>query len=181
MNRDAALLLCKIVLTVPVAYALAYPFLYPATGGGVLNDVERLGVRGSLALAGVFLGLIFLYCRDLQRSLLLVRPAARKASPRSVWLMFLIPYNFVEDFFIVANVAGSLKREAQHNAALQPFKGFGLWTGLGWCAAQIVSLFPNEIGSVAGAVALPLWLVHWWRIRRVNAVLAAASGLRPST
>lgn len=57
---------------------------------------------GSLVLAGIFLTLIFFYCRDLERSLSLVRPSARTAKPKSVWLMFLIPYNFVEDFFIVA-------------------------------------------------------------------------------
>lgn len=164
--------LLKLVLTVPVAYALAYPFLYPGTGGGVFRDVERLGLVGSLVLAGIFLTLIFFYCRDLERSLSLVRPSARTASPRRVWLMFLIPYNFVEDFFIVANVANSLRQEAQHNPALLGFRGFGRWWGWGWCSAQIASLLPTEVGSVAGIVALPLWMVHWQLVRRVTAELA---------
>lgn len=179
MKRDSVLLL-KIVLTLLVAYALAYPFLY-STGGGVFSDVERLGVYGSLALASGFLTLIFLYCRDLERTLSMVRPSARKASPKSVWFMFLLPYNFVEDFFIVANVAGSLRQEAQHSAVLQTFKGFGLWSGLGWCAAQIVSLLPHELGSIAGVAALPLWIVHWRLVRRVNAVLATADRVRSGT
>lgn len=172
MNRNIALTLVKIVLTLPVTYALAYPFLNPSEATGVFKEVEMLGLLGSVVVAAAFLSLVFLYCRDLYRSLSLVRPSARAASPRSVWLMFLIPYNFVEDFFIIANVASSLRREAQHNVALQSFKRFGTVSGLGWCAAQIVSLLPNVIGSIAGALAMLLWIVHWRFIRRVNAVLA---------
>ena len=175
MNRNIALILVKIVLTLPVTYALAYPFLNPSVAGGVFKEVEMFGLLGSVVLVAAFLAIIFLYCRDLQRSLSLVRPSAREASPRSVWLMFLIPYNFVEDFFIIANVANSLRREAQHNVALHPFKHFGMVSGLGWCAAQIVSLLPNAIGSIAGVLTLVLWIVHWRFIRRVNAVLTEAT------
>jgi hypothetical protein len=175
MNRSIALVLVKIALTIPVTYALAYPLLNPSVAGGVFREMEMLGLLGSVFFAATFLALVFLYCRDLHRSLSLVRPSARKASPRSVWLMFLIPYNFVEDFFIVSSVATSLRREAQHNSALHPFKRFGMVSGLGWCAAQIVSLLPNEIGSFAGVLALPFWIIHWRFIRRVNVALAEAA------
>ena len=181
MNQSVTLVLVKIVLTVPVTYALAYPFLNPSVAGGIFNDVETLGLLGSLAIAAVFLAMVFLYCRDLYRSLTLVRPSARAAAPRSVWLMFLIPYNFIEDFFIVANVTKSLRREARQNIALHPFKRFGMASGLGWCTAQIVSLLPNAIGSVAGVLALPLWIVHWRFIRRVNAALTEAATLSKLT
>lgn len=175
MNRNIAPILVKIVLTLPVTYALAYPILNPPVAGGVVKEIKMLGLFGSVVLAAAFLAAVFLYCRDLHRSLSLVHPSARVASPRSVWLMFLVPYNFVEDFFIIANVANSLRREAQHNTALHPFKRFGMVSGLGWCAAQIVSLLPNAIGSVSGVLALLLWIVHWRFIRRVNAVLAACA------
>ena len=175
MNSNIALILVKIVLTLPVTYALAYPFLNPSVAGGVFKEVEMFGLLGSVVLVAAFLAIIFLYCRDLHQSLSLVRPSAREASPRSVWLMFLIPYNFVEDFFIIANVARSLRREAQHNVALHPFKHFGMVSGLGWCAAQIVSLLPNAIGSIAGVLTLLLWIVHWRFIRRVNAALTEAA------
>ncbi|PSB56589.1 hypothetical protein [Chamaesiphon polymorphus] len=170
MNWNPALSLVKIVLTIPVAYALTYPFLHPTVAGGVLKEVTMLG-GGGITIAIGFLILVFLYCRDLQLSLSLVSPAARQAEPNSVWLMFLFPYNFVEDFFIIANVAGSLRIEAERNSKLQSFKSFGLVTGLGWCTAQIVSLLPNTVGSVAGMLALPVWIVHWNLIRRVNASL----------
>ena len=175
MNRNIALILLKTALTVPVTYALAYPFLNPSTTGGIFMEVKILGGLGSVVVVATFLAMVFLYCRDLYRSLSLVRPSAQEASPRSVWLMFLIPYNFVEDFFIVANVARSLRREAQDNLALHSFKSFGMVSGLGWCAAQIVSLLPNQIGSLAGMLALPLWIIHWRFIRQVNAVLRAAA------
>lgn len=172
--KNLALIVIKVALTIPVAYALAYPFLNPAADGGVFKEVETLGVFASLVLVATFLAAVFLYCRDLYRCLSLVSPGARKASPRSVWLMFLIPYNFVEDFFIVANVAGSLRQEAVGNAALHRFKSFGMASGLGWCAAQIVSLLPHSIGSIAGALAVPLWIAHWRLIRQINAALSEA-------
>jgi hypothetical protein len=171
MNRSIPLMLVKIALTIPVAYALAYPLLNPSKGGGILKEVELLGLFGSVVLVAAFLAMIFLYCLDLHRLLTLVRTSARTASPRSVWLMFLVPYNFIEDFFIVANVANSLRREARHNTALHQFNTFGMVSGLGWCSAQIASLLPNEIGSIAGLLGLPLWIVHWRFIRRVNVVL----------
>lgn len=100
-----------------------------------------------------------------------IRPEARAAHPRSVWLMFLIPYNFVEDFFIVHHVARSLRAEAEVNPALADLRSFGAASGLGWCAAQIVSLMPNRVGEIAGLVALVLWVVHWRFITRANHLL----------
>jgi len=175
MNRHIALIFLKIVLTLPVAYGLAYPYFHPEASGGVFKELEMLGPIGGIVLVLVFLALVFLYCRDLQSSLALVQPAARKAQPRSVWLMFLLPYNFVEDFFIIANVARSLQQEAKTNAALQGFTSFGMLTGMGWCGLQIVSLIPNELGAAAGFLALPCWILHWRLIRRANAALAAGA------
>ena len=163
--------LLKIVLTIPVAYAFVYPLLTPAAGAGVFRDLALVGPAAATGIALAFLLAVFLYCRDLERALTLVQPEARTATPRSVWLMFLIPYNFVEDFFIIANVANSLRREALQNKALRPVQSFGLISGLAWCSLQIVSLIPHEIGSLAGFLALPFWVVHWRLIRKVNAVL----------
>ncbi len=165
------LLMLKIVLTLPVAYAFVYPLLNPAAGAGVFRDLALVGPVGATGIALAFLLAVFLYCRDLERTLTLVQPTARTASPRSVWLMFLIPYNFIEDFFIIANVANSLRREAEQNKALQAFPSFGLFSGLAWCSLQIVSLIPHEVGSLAGFLALPFWVVHWRLIRKVNAAL----------
>ena len=123
----------------------------------------------------LFLLLVFFYILDLIKTLKLVSPAARKAQPKSVWLMFLLPYNFIEDFFIVANVAKSLEAEAAVNPALASFKSFGMVSGLGWCVAQIISLIPHPLGSLAGLMAMGLWGWHWAFIRRVNKVLIVSN------
>jgi hypothetical protein len=167
--------LLKAVLSVPIGIGLAYPFFRPDASGGILGELEIFGPAGMVAAIVVFLLLVFLYARDLVRTLRLVSPAARTASPGSVWLMFLLPYNFIEDFFIVANVARSLEAEATVNPALAVFKSFGMISGIGWCAAQIVSLVPHPVGSVAGLVAIAFWAWHWVFIRRANSLLRKAA------
>jgi len=170
----------KIALTIPVTVALVYPFLGYSENVGVFHEVQTAGSVGAVAIALFFLFLVFLYCRDLHRSLSFVQPELRTASPRSVWLMLLLPYNFVEDFFIIWNVSVSLEREAQHNQVLQQFQTFGLVSGLGWCVAQIVSLVPHTIGFYAGLVAIPCWIVHWRFIRKVNCVLSQPAQANPA-
>ncbi|MES2933079.1 MAG: hypothetical protein V4805_06280 [Pseudomonadota bacterium] len=165
------LTLLKIILSIPIGVGLAYPFLHPDISGGILGELKIFGPVGSVVALAVFLLLILLYALDLIRSLKLVSTASRKAKPSSVWLMFLLPYNFIEDFFIVCNVAKSLKAEAAVNPVLANFKSFGMISGVGWCSAQVVSLLPNQIGSVASLVAIVFWIWHWVFIRRANSIL----------
>jgi hypothetical protein len=165
------LFLLKLVATAGVTVLLALPFVDADARSGVLASVAKIGVPALVVSVAVFLAAVAFYCRSLQTCLERIRPEARAASPRSVWLMFLIPYNFVEDFFIVRNVAASLRAEAAVNPVLGHLRGFGTVSGLGWCTAQIISLIPNGLGEAAGAVALVLWIVHWRFIARVNARL----------
>jgi hypothetical protein len=164
----STLTLLKSILSIPIAIGLAYPFFNPDAAGGILGELKIFGPTGSIVAVVVFLLLVLFYALDLIRSLKLVSPASRKAKPSGVWLMFLLPYNFIEDFFIVANVAKSLKAEAASNPALANFKSFGMISGMGWCAAQVVSLVPNQIGSAAGLVAIVFWIWHWVFMRRAN-------------
>jgi hypothetical protein len=166
------LLALKILLTIPVAVALAHPLIDPSARG-VLGELAVLGPAPALLVITVFLGLVFAYCRDLGVVLALVRAEARAAEPASVWRMFLLPYNFVEDFFIVADVARSVRREATHNDALRGCSD-GMISGIGWCTAQIASLVPSDVGTIAGLIAVPLWALHWWQMRRVIASLRGA-------
>ncbi|AOZ09635.1 hypothetical protein [Cupriavidus malaysiensis] len=173
--KPAPRIFLKALLSVPVGYGLAYPFFHPEAGGGILAEMQRFGQGTGAAVALVFLALVYLYARDLKTSLSLVSPQARRASPASVWLMFLLPYNFIEDFCIVANVARSLEAQARSHAGLARFRSFGLASGIGWCAAQLVSLLPNALGSAAGLAALVFWAWHWAFIRRANRVLGQAA------
>jgi len=176
IESDMKLLSLKMCLTCLVVLAFSLPFIYPQYGSGFLEELEMLGVGGAVALFAVFLVFVYFYCRDLSRTLALVSPERRAAAPGSVWLMFLIPYNFVEDFFIVHNVARSIEREAAANPQLNDLRGNGLFSGIGWCVAQIVSLAPGMIGKTASLIAIILWAVHWRFVRQVNTRLASAPG-----
>ncbi len=162
----------KIFLSTLVAIALALPLFYPSMSSGFIQEMQAVGMYGAIAIVIGFLVLVFFYCKDLQKILELVKPEHRAASPKSVWLMFLIPYNFVEDFFIVYHVSKSIEREVASGALLLHSKYYGLVSGLGWCSAQIFSIFPGVLGQLGGAVALVLWVLHWYFIRKVIRLLS---------
>lgn len=169
------LLLFKLLATTLVAATLLYPFIEPNLRVGVIASLEAIGLLEALMLTTIFLSAVALYCRTLQRCLQLIRPEVRTIRPRSVWYMFLIPYNFVEDFFIINNVTKSLRAEAQLNSSMLNLKSFGAVSGFGWCTAQIVSLVPTQVGEAASVIALILWIVHWRLITRVNKLLSEGS------
>lgn len=175
------LLMVKIVFTVLIVIAFLLPFFYPSLGSGFFAEMEMLGLGGALGVLFVFLVLVYIYCKDLEKTLTLVAEENRAAPPKSVWLMFLIPYNFVEDFFIVHNISASIEREASVNAALSPVRIVGFYSGLGWCTAQILSLAPGYIGKTSSLLAIVLWVVHWRFIRTVNLHLNPAKNSILST
>lgn len=146
------------VLTIPVVALLTQPLWAPQWGTGILGEVAAFGAVGALVSVAVFFGLVALYCRSLQRLTETISPAARVRSPRSVWLMFAIPFNFVEDFFIVADLATSLRRDQRTS---QGASRLWLILGLTWCALQIASLLPGVVGVASGVLALFAWVWHW--------------------
>ena len=161
----------KLLLTAGVCGLIGWSLARPDKG--FLAELALLGPWGSAVLVLAFLLAVALYARDLQRVLEAIPEPFRAARPKSVWLMFLLPYNFVEDFWIIGNVAASLKAQA---AARGVTTGtFGLISGLGWCALQILALVPHEVGSVAGLLAVPLWLWHWAYVRRARAAIMAGA------
>ncbi|WP_254617378.1 hypothetical protein [Burkholderia metallica] len=164
----------KAILSIPIAFGLAYPLVYPSKDGGVLGEIAVLGTIGSIVVIAVFLALVYAYASDLRTTLKSVNRGSRVAEPNSVWFMFLLPYNFIEDFFIISNVAKSLEAESRINPALSGLRSFGRISGIGWCLAQVLSLIPNTIGSLAGGVAVFLWVWHWAFVRRTNKMLAGS-------
>lgn len=163
----------KLLLSALVAYALVYPFLLPEPVG-LAEELAVLGVPGAIALGSIFFLLVTLYANDLRSILFLVSPHSRQAKPHSVWWMLVLPYNFIEDFFIIHAVTASLRHEAAVNGKLRNLKSFGALTGFGWCAAQIGSLIPNQIGSLFAVLALIAWMFHWRLIRKAKASLRVA-------
>ena len=147
-----------LILTLPVVALLTQPIWAPQWGAGILGEIAAFGPVGAVIAIAVFFGLVALYCMSLRRLLQAVPAEHRVRSPRSVWLMFAIPLNFVEDLFIVADIGTSLRRHGVLSTA-----GRRTWLVLGmtWAGLQIGSLLPGEGGVAAGVLALVVWVAHW--------------------
>ena len=85
--------------------------------------------------------------------------------------MFLIPFNFVEDFFIVIDVANSIEEEKKSNPKLNNISDFGMVTGIGWSISQVLSFIPTMVGQIAGLIGMILVIYHWVIIARINKLL----------
>lgn len=169
MDRKTAVLI-KSVGTAVVCVLIWWSLQNPDKG--MLREVTVFGLWTAGLVAFGFFAAVVAYARDLGRLLQAIPEAQRAARPGSVWWMLLIPYNFTEDFFIIDNVARSLQSVAKARPELAGRLGhFGRRSGLGWCALQIVSLVPHEVGSLAGVLALPLWLWHWRFVRKARTAL----------
>ncbi len=166
------LFIFKLVATGLVTAALLYPFFSPEGRAGVLTALASIGWLSALILVAAFFIGVVLYCRALHRCLSLIPSACRTARPKSVWLMLVLPYNFIEDFFIINNIVRSLRNAARAYPDLGLHKHLGAVSGFGWCGAQIVSLSPNLLGTLASLVGLVLWVIHWRSIARVNRLLS---------
>lgn len=86
--------------------------------------------------------------------------------------MFAIPFNFIEDFFIVINVANSLEEEKKTNIKLKNISDFGMISGIGWSIAQVLSFIPSFVGQIAGLLGMILVIYHWTQIAKINKLLA---------
>lgn len=173
LNKSSRnLVLLKALLALPCGALLLLPFVRSDAvhAGGPMAELQALGPVPALAAALVFLGLVLAYCLDLRRTLVLAREP-RPAPPNSVWLMFLIPYNFIEDFWIVRHVS-QVFDEAFAGPRGKRLATSSRWLGYGWCGAQLVSLLPTGFGTAAGGVAVVLWIAHWALVRHGNALLS---------
>lgn len=163
--------LIRLILTGLLVVWAVMPFSDNSTNDSVLNEILRIGLLPSFLIIGAFFVMVGFYCRTLQRCLTLIKPENRKAKPTSVWYMFAIPFNFVEDFFIVINVANSIDGEKKTNMKLSNVSDFGMISGIGWSIAQVLSFIPNQVGQIAGILGLVLVIYHWIQIAKINKLL----------
>ncbi|GAA4365764.1 hypothetical protein GCM10023185_36350 [Hymenobacter saemangeumensis] len=176
----AASFLIRLVLTLLLLAWAVQPFTSGSSQGNILEDVSGIGIPGTMLIVGLFFGMVAFYCRTLQKCLALIKPENRKAKPHSVWYMFAIPFNFVEDFFIVIDLANSLEEEKKTNVGLRDITDYGMVSGIGWCIAQLLSFVPGLVGQLAGAVGMLLVFHHWIHISRINRLLLQNQGLNRS-
>lgn len=170
----------KISLSIIIVFCTLFPYVNDTDKPDVFENVFSIGIIGSAAIIILFFTAIGFYCMDLQRCLELIDPKNRKAKPQSVWYMFLLPYNFIEDFFIVINISNSLEEEAKKNEKLANCNDFGMITGIGWSIAQILSFVPNLTGQIASILGLVLWIIHWRFIIKMNRLLVSSRYLNIS-
>ncbi|MCU0435401.1 MAG: hypothetical protein MUC87_18230 [Bacteroidia bacterium] len=150
-----------------VTWALL-PYFENSHHKNVPGEILQIGMVWSILIVAAFFVMVAFYCRTLQKCLSLIKPENRKASPKSVWYMFALPFNFVEDFFIVIHLAHSLEEEKKTNGALKEVNDFGLVSGIGWCVAQVLSFVPGVVGQIAGLLGMVLVVYHWVIILRIN-------------
>jgi hypothetical protein len=154
-----------------VAWAVL-PYIDNSSNESVLGEIFKVGVLPSILIIGAFFIMVAFYCRTLQKCLTLIKPENRKAMPKSVWYMFAVPFNFVEDFFIVINIASSIEEEKKSNIKLKDISDFGMVSGIGWSISQVLSFIPNIVGQMAGLLGMILVIYHWTQIARINRQLA---------
>jgi hypothetical protein len=155
-----------------------FPFFDKAANQSVITEVASIGVLGSIIIVVAFFTMVAFYCTTLQRCLALIKPENRKAKPKNVWLMFAIPFNFVEDFFIVIQLANSIEEEKKSNVSLKYMNDFGMVSGIGWCISQILSFIPNLVGQISSVVGLLLVVVHWIQIAKINRLLSCNTTIK---
>ena len=165
-------ILIRISLTILLVIWASMPYFDNANSENALNAILSIGIIGSVLIVLAFFIMVAFYCKTLQTCLTLIQPENRKAKPKSVWYMFLLPFNFIEDFFIVINIANSIEAEARTNKKLSDIKDFGMVTGIGWSIAQVLSFIPNYIGQIAGLIGFILVISHWIFIHKINRLLS---------
>ena len=153
-----------------VAWAVL-PYVDNSTDESVLSEIFKVGIVPSILIISSFFIMVAFYCRTLQKCLTLIKPENRKAKPKSVWYMFAIPFNFIEDFFIVINIANSIEEEKKTNGKLKDISDFGMVSGIGWSIAQVLSFIPNIVGQIAGLIGMILVIYHWVQIAKINKLL----------
>ena len=158
-------------MTALLVWWVILPFLTTNSNESILAEVQNLGVLPSLVIVLSFFIMVAFYCRTLQFCLKQIKPENRKMKPSAVWYMFAIPFNFVEDFFIVIDLARSIEEEKRTNTKLASVTDFGMVSGIGWSIAQLLSFIPNIVGQVAGLVGMLLVIYHWVLIARINTLL----------
>ncbi len=163
----------RIILTALLVWWVLFPVFADSKNESILAEIYRIGMVPAMLIMGAFFGMVAFYCRTLKKCYLQIKPENRKAKPNAVWYMFALPFNFVEDFFIVIDLARSLEEEKKNNDKLSQITDFGMVSGIGWSIAQIMSFIPNLVGQVAGMIGFVLVIYHWILINRIKNLLSA--------
>lgn len=165
-------LLTRTAWAVPFALAMSSSYEHEGNGG-ILSEIGATGALGSIAILAGFFAAVALFARDLQRCLDRIPEDLRAIAPKRVWAMFLLPINFVEDFFIVTATHASIARVLSFDPVAYALNERCRAYAISWCALQILSLSPGTVGIASGFLAAVFWILHWHGIRRLLTALEA--------
>lgn len=125
-------------------------------------------------LAGLVAMIFFLGI--LQNALKKCAPASRTMKPGTVWLTLIPLFGQVWQFFVVVNVARSLRNEFARTGVRCPDPDMGQEIGLGMCVCNCGALLLQPIPlfkDVIGVIGFVLWVAYWFRIANFSRALGA--------
>jgi hypothetical protein len=123
------------------------------------------------AVAGIF------YLLTLQKALTKCAPASRTMKPGKVWLVLIPLFGHVWQFFVVTNIAKSLRNEFARLGApcleQTPGQNVGLTACVcALCATFIPRSFPFLLlRDLAAVVGFFSWIAYWVRIANYSRLL----------
>ena len=108
-----------------------YPYFFTKVASNLFKIFSSTEIISSISVAIAFFIAVAFYCISLQNCLKLIHPDNRASTPTSVWYMFLLPMNFIEDFFIIIDVSNSISKEMEKNSKLKSITDDGMVVGIG--------------------------------------------------
>lgn len=109
------------------------------------------------------------YLLSLQKCLNRCSSEVRTMSPGLVWLMLIPFFGVVWHFFVVVNIARSVRGEFQKRGIVsEPLPGQAL--GLAMCGLWVVGLIPF-VGILAGIAGFVCWILYWVKVSEFSARL----------
>lgn len=114
------------------------------------------------------------YLLTLQNTLNLIGLKNRKMPTRNLWLLLIPLFGTIWHFFIVKNMADSLKAEfsSRNIKTNEDRPAYGI--GIVMCISQCFMVIPL-INSIAGIVFLVCWIVYWIKISSYKKLLMSNS------
>jgi hypothetical protein len=128
---------------------------------------------------GVLLLPTIFYLITLQTTLNQVKPENRKMDPGLVWLALIPLFKIIWQFFIVVNVADSLKAEfARRNINVgEDRPGYSI--GLTFCILNVCSIIPF-LGFLTALAGFICWIIYWVKIAGFKSMLLSSKSAEPA-
>ena len=113
---------------------------------------------------------VVLFLLKVQDVLKRCAPASRTMMPGKVWLWLIPLFGLGWQFFVVTNIATSLRNEFARVGTPCPEPAPGQTIGLAFCVCNCCIFIPL-LGGIAGLAGLVLWIIYWVRLGNYSRLL----------